>query len=89
MSQDIQSTVFSNFQSLTGFSATGADFVSGINHLSVVVTDTGPPSAFAISGLSGTADFAGGVPEPTTWALMLGGFGLAGAALRRRRAATV
>ncbi|MBA2919554.1 PEPxxWA-CTERM sorting domain-containing protein [Sphingomonas sp. MAH-20] len=25
------------------------------------------------------------VPEPATWALMLGGFGLAGAALRRRR----
>jgi hypothetical protein len=29
---------------------------------------------------------AGAVPEPSTWALMIGGFGLAGAALRRRRA---
>lgn len=29
----------------------------------------------------------GGVPEPASWALMIGGFGLAGAALRRRRAA--
>jgi hypothetical protein len=28
---------------------------------------------------------SGMVPEPTTWALMIGGFGLAGAALRRRR----
>jgi hypothetical protein len=28
----------------------------------------------------------GGVPEPTSWALMLGGFGFVGAALRRRRA---
>ncbi|MGZ3403672.1 MAG: PEPxxWA-CTERM sorting domain-containing protein [Phenylobacterium sp.] len=27
-----------------------------------------------------------GVPEPASWALMIGGFGLAGAALRRRRA---
>ncbi len=27
-----------------------------------------------------------GVPEPSTWALMLGGIGLAGASLRRRRA---
>ena len=28
-----------------------------------------------------------GVPEPSAWALMIAGFGLAGAALRRRRAA--
>jgi len=36
-----------------------------------------------------TADRGGAVPEPATWALMIGGFGLAGAALRRRRAAVV
>jgi hypothetical protein len=29
----------------------------------------------------------GGVPEPASWALMIGGFGMAGAALRRRRSA--
>jgi hypothetical protein len=28
----------------------------------------------------------GGVPEPATWAMMIGGFGMAGAMLRRRRA---
>ena len=31
--------------------------------------------------------FATGAPEPASWALMIGGFGLAGVALRRRRGA--
>ena len=31
------------------------------------------------------AGFGTAVPEPTTWALMIAGFGLAGAGLRRRR----
>ncbi|HEX5377629.1 MAG TPA: PEPxxWA-CTERM sorting domain-containing protein [Phenylobacterium sp.] len=29
----------------------------------------------------------GGVPEPATWAMMIAGFGMAGVAMRRRRAA--
>ncbi len=33
----------------------------------------------------GVSDLAGGVPEPATWALMLGGVGFVGAAMRRRR----
>lgn len=32
------------------------------------------------------AQVAGAVPEPGTWALMIGGFGLVGASLRRRQA---
>lgn len=40
-------------------------------------------------GGGGVANATPGVPEPATWALMLGGFGLAGSALRRRRMVTV
>lgn len=34
-------------------------------------------------------DSNGGVPEPATWAMMIGGFGLVGGALRKRRAFAV
>ena len=42
---------------------------------------------------SSTATFSGnfnveGVPEPTTWAMMIGGFGMIGGAMRRRRGST-
>jgi hypothetical protein len=36
-----------------------------------------------------TVDAAGGVPEPASWAMMVGGFGLIGAAMRRRQRADV
>jgi hypothetical protein len=53
----------------------------------------------SFSGTSGTVGFdnfefdtvtpvSAAVPEPASWALMIAGFGLAGAALRRRRPAT-
>ncbi len=37
--------------------------------------------------LSFTTATTGAVPEPATWAMMIAGFGLAGAAMRRRRSA--
>jgi len=40
---------------------------------------------FGSLGFSGSGGGAA-VPEPASWALMIGGFGMAGAALRRRRA---
>jgi hypothetical protein len=80
--QDIQATVYSNFQSYTAFSASGADFVSGVNTLTFVINDTGAPSAFAVSSLSGTAS---AVPELSTWGMMLAGFAGLGLAGYRRK----
>lgn len=40
------------------------------------------------NGTTYNFETAGGVPEPATWALMILGFGSAGAMLRRRRTAT-
>ena len=60
---------------------------------SVTFTTNGGPLTFAAVGTSDslggyldniTVSTAGGVPEPASWALMICGFGLAGAALRNR-----
>ncbi len=46
----------------------------------------GPGTLFEVGGQAGYA-VNGTVPEPATWALMIGGFGLVGSAMRRRRPA--
>ena len=64
-------------------------------HFSYTVTATGSSAAVSFAGLEkeelyelDNVSVTGvGVPEPATWALMIGGFGLTGAALRRRRVA--
>lgn len=59
------------------FSAAGGDTRSNdlfLDNISVVQTRDAPPPVGGVA-----------VPEPATWALMLSGFGLAGAGLRRRR----
>lgn len=68
------------FQSLHNFSATGLDFVSGINTLTFSVLDYDAPTGLLVTNLVGT----GAVPEPATWAMMLAGFGMIGFGLRRR-----
>jgi hypothetical protein len=44
---------------------------------------------FKVSAQSGYLQANGGVPEPAAWALMIGGFGLAGGMLRRRARSAV
>jgi len=60
-------------------------FVAGTNILDFRVSDFGPPTAFRVDDLAGTANAAGAVPEPATWAMLLAGFGAIAGAARVRR----
>lgn len=71
--------------STTGFGSTGLS-IGGSYSRSIDYAAFYADRELGVS-LDGMArDVAQGVPEPATWALMLCGFGLAGGALRRRRA---
>jgi hypothetical protein len=75
-----------SFIPATGPNVTPDDFIFS---MWTVSTEEGAPTghnAFAdIVPDSGMGVTAGGVPEPASWALMITGFGLAGASLRARR----
>lgn len=61
-----------------------------VPQLLTVVMKNATDTAHGYSGqLNFTGEGAVAVPEPATWALMIGGFGVAGGALRRRRTARV
>lgn len=51
------------------------------------ITTSGGASNLALDDVRLTNDATSGTPEPASWALMICGFGMAGAALRRRRTA--
>jgi hypothetical protein len=59
-------------------------FVAGTNTLDFQVSDFGAPTAGRVDDLRGTAGLVSGIPEPTAWAMLIAGFGLVGAASRRR-----
>lgn len=92
----VADSLFSNFigtgtieafgSSRTQFSGTlsGADYIP----YDVVPSDAGTFVDMTIA-YSYTPSAAAAVPEPAAWAMMIGGFGMIGAALRRRRAPTV
>ncbi len=70
--------------------------LSGHNfELSVLAADCQPTGHFGYVYLDGFGAVTpppvipGGIPEPSTWAMLIAGFGLAGSALRRRRPASL
>lgn len=71
-----------NFRVLSAF-AINSGFVSGLNTLTLRVTNNGGPTAGRFDNLVLSAS----VPEPASWAMLIAGFGLVGAAARRRRTA--
>ncbi|WP_235889116.1 PEPxxWA-CTERM sorting domain-containing protein [Glacieibacterium frigidum] len=64
----------------SGYTRFSVDSTNGIGGFSLL--PFGAEYNYSIDNLAAT------VPEPASWALMIGGFGLVGAALRRRRGAS-
>lgn len=58
---------------------------AALNRRVVSATFTSSQNSFEFDDLS----FSGAIPEPSTWALLILGFGLIGVAMRRRTTATV
>ncbi len=95
----VNGALVGSFGSLAGMHDTdtqaGLTFLSRNGYLrldsDVAITSVGFVSlggdGFMIDHFAFNAPLVVGVPEPGTWALMIGGFGLAGAMVRRRRAA--
>jgi hypothetical protein len=75
------------FGDWTSFGASSG-FVAGLNNLQFIVTNIGQqagnPSGLRVEFTQSDVT-AGGVPEPASWAMMIAGFGLVGAAMRRRQ----
>jgi len=64
------------------------DLSSPLADLKIIARFTGVTGSAAQNGLANfsSANFAGNVPEPASWAMLITGFGTIGAVTRRRRA---
>jgi hypothetical protein len=69
--------------SFYGFQAGAGEYFTGFTLASAQGTGSAPSTTDFVLGT------AGGVPEPATWAMLIAGFGLVGAAARRRGVAAV
>lgn len=63
----------------------GSFTLSTPTQLAFITEDYIPSDNLGGVSLSISSVSAGAAPEPATWAMMIGGFGVAGASLRRRR----
>ena len=63
------------------------NFKYDFNNRTMGGTGVGRSEALLQTGLPLFINATPGVPEPATWAMMIGGFGLIGGAMRRRRVA--
>lgn len=83
---------YSNFNNLSFLLYRGVTFSTFTGPTLFAGTTAAPTftlGTFALSSnheLAIAAQSVGGVPEPASWMLLIAGFGLAGTALRRRRA---
>jgi len=69
-----------------GLAVSGVPIRAGVLNTIEVKGVTSPTNIAAT--YAGTATFAAGVPEPATWTMLIGGLGLTGAMMRRRRSAS-
>ncbi|XHR99925.1 hypothetical protein ACFB49_15220 [Sphingomonas sp. DBB INV C78] len=78
------------YDSWTDFASVSDAFVEGVNTLSFNVTNfaqaSGNPTGLRVEFLTNSVSPGANtpVPEPATWAMMLVGFGVVGASMRRR-----
>ena len=72
---------------ITGSGSFSPLTVSGLTTLQILLTNTVPIGLGSVgAGTPGSFTFnAAAVPEPASWAMFIGGFGLVGSAMRRRR----
>ena len=81
-----------DFAALTGTDSIVFRIVSNVNTTNTAgtfrVLNAGA-TPFTVAGDVALLPVLPAVPEPATWAMMIGGIGLAGGALRRRRSVTV
>jgi hypothetical protein len=83
-SDNIGFTLIGGFNATNAFIDFGGLFAGPVFFVRLVNTSTAVSADFdALEGLNG---FRGGIPEPASWAMLIAGFGLVGAAQRRRKA---